>query len=119
MIPAYAKPASVVELKPGGMQLANIAERQGEQRAVLDLAAPLVKPGGRLVYVTCSVLPEENGDQVDWFLKSHGEFAAQELAAIAEKPVRSAGLLQGPGLLLTPRQHGTDGFFIAPLVKAA
>ncbi len=49
--------------------------RLAEQRAVLDQAARLVKPGGRLVYITCSVLPPENRDQVDAFLARHPEFA--------------------------------------------
>ena len=53
------RPDAKWRLKP-----ANLAQRQAEQRAVLALGAPLVKPGGRLVYVTCSVLPEENGEQV-------------------------------------------------------
>ena len=49
--------------------------RLAEQRAVLDQAAPLVKPGGRLVYITCSVLPPENRDQVDAFLARFPEFS--------------------------------------------
>ena len=53
------RPDAKWRLKP-----ANLAQRQAEQQAVLELGAPLVKPGGRLVYVTCSVLPEENGDQI-------------------------------------------------------
>ena len=57
------RPDAKWRLKP-----ANLAQRQAEQRAVLALGAPLVKPGGRLVYVTCSVLPEENGEQVAAFL---------------------------------------------------
>src|SRR6185436_14906307 len=47
---------------------ANLAQRQAEQRELLLGAAGHVKPAGRLVYVTCSVLPQENGDQADWFL---------------------------------------------------
>ena len=48
--------------------------RLEEQRAVLEEGAPLVKPGGRLAYITCSVLPSENRDQIDAFLARHPEF---------------------------------------------
>jgi len=94
-----------------------IVQRQSEQRAVLELAASLVKPGGRLTYVTCSVLPEENGDQVLWFLGAHEGF---RLVPFAEawrerfegEPPRSADG-GSDSLLLTPASHGTDGFFVA------
>lgn len=107
------KPDAKWRLKP-----ANVAERQGEQRAALALAAQLVKPGGRLVYVTCSVLPEENDDQIAWLLERHGEFSRADIAANGGGAVVSAGPAGG-GLLLTPRQHQTDGFFIAPLRRNA
>ena len=55
--------------------------RLEEQRAVLDEGAPLVKPGGRLAYITCSVLPSENRDQVDAFLARHPEFKLDRLGA--------------------------------------
>lgn len=95
---------------------ANLAQRLDQQRAILGLAAPLVKAGGRLVYVTCSVLPEENDDQVAWFLANHPAFAALPWRAAWEshvggEPPVSAGL-SDHGLLLTPARHGTDGFFI-------
>ena len=64
------RPDAKWRLKP-----ANLVQRQGEQRAILEAAAPMVKPGGRLVYATCSVLPEENGDQVVSFLANHSDFA--------------------------------------------
>lgn len=100
------KPDAKWRLKPP-----NLAQRQEEQRAVLELGARLVKPGGRLVYVTCSVLPEENGDQIDTFIAAHPQFSTQ--------PVAFEGLGQSSGpVTLTPRQHGTDGFFVAPLQKA-
>jgi 16S rRNA (cytosine967-C5)-methyltransferase len=110
------RPDAKWRLKP-----ANLAQRQDEQRAILALAAPLVKPGGRLAYVTCSVLPEENNDQMAWFLANHSDFAALPWrdawnAAIASEPPLSAD--EGDtGLLLTPARHGTDGFFIAVLAK--
>jgi 16S rRNA (cytosine967-C5)-methyltransferase len=110
------RPDAKWRLKP-----ANLAQRQDEQRAILAQAAPLVKPGGRLAYVTCSVLPEENDDQMAWFVANHPDFAALPWrdvwkTAIATEPPPSAG--EGEtGLLLTPARHGTDGFFIAVLAK--
>jgi len=108
------RPDAKWRLKP-----ANLAQRQGEQSALLATAAALVKPGGRLVYVTCSVLHEENGDQVARFLANHSAFAAlawrQSWATGVggEPPVSADG--SDETLLLTPARHGTDGFFIAVL----
>jgi 16S rRNA (cytosine967-C5)-methyltransferase len=99
-----------------------LQQRLKDQREVLDKAARLVKPGGRLVYVTCSVLAEENTDQVAAFLERHHGFTlvpygAQWRKAIGgEPPVSADGSAET--LLLTPAQHGTDGFFIAVLRKA-
>ena len=112
------RPDAKWRLKP-----ANLAQRVDEQRAILALAAPLVKPGGRLVYVTCSVLPEENEDQLDWFLSNHPAFAELPWAdawraALASEPPQSAGRI-GKGLLLTPARHGTDGFFIGVMAQSA
>jgi 16S rRNA (cytosine967-C5)-methyltransferase len=108
------KPDAKWRLKP-----ANIPERQAEQASVLDLGARLVKPGGRLAYVTCSVLPEENTDQVAAFLSRHEDF---ELIPYTQawterfgaEPPRSADG-RSDSLQLTPASHGTDGFFIALL----
>jgi 16S rRNA (cytosine967-C5)-methyltransferase len=108
------KPDSKWRLKP-----ANVPERQSEQARVLDLGAGLVKPGGRLVYATCSVLPEENADQVAGFLARHGDFAILPYGEAwregfgAEPPVSADGSTDT--LQLTPARHGTDGFFIAIL----
>src|SRR5690606_11785388 len=98
-----------------------LAARQEEQREVLSLAAGLVKPGGQLCYVTCSVLPEENGDQASWFKDTHPEFTALAYreawrAAIGSDPAASADGSEDT-LLLTPGSHGTDGFFIALFSK--
>lgn len=100
-----------------------IVQRQIEQRAVLETAAKLVKPGGRLTYVTCSVLPEENGDQVAWFLSGHADFRIVPYGEawrerFGTEPSASADRTAGGSLLLTPASHGTDGFFIACLVRA-
>jgi len=108
------KPDSKWRLKP-----ANIPERQAEQARVLDLGAGLVKPGGRLVYVTCSVLPEENADQVASFLARHADFAALPYGEAWRAAFGSGAPASADGsaetLQLTPACHGTDGFFIALL----
>ena len=79
------------------------------QQRVLDLAVPLVKPGGRLVYAVCSVLAREGAGQADDFLSGHSSFRAEDTGL-------AAGRLDGVGRLLTPGQDGTDGFFIARFV---
>jgi 16S rRNA (cytosine967-C5)-methyltransferase len=98
-----------------------LERRLAEQTKALDQGAPLVKPGGRLVYVTCSVLPQENADQVAAFLARHGDFSLVPYAnvwraALASEPPPSADG-SDETLLLTPARHDTDGFFIAVLVK--
>lgn len=101
----------------------SLANRQTDQRAVLDRAARLVKPGGRVIYVTCSLLPEENTAQVQGFLAGHPGFSivpfadAWRAASVSEPPVSADG--RTDTLLLTPATHGSDGFFVAVLEKAA
>ncbi len=94
-----------------------LALRIGEQAALLDGATRYVKPGGRLVYVTCSALPDENADQVAAFLATHTDFSAAPPAEIAAAipGLHEAALDVGNGLVLSPRLTGTDGFFIASL----
>ncbi|MEZ5856968.1 MAG: RsmB/NOP family class I SAM-dependent RNA methyltransferase [Hyphomicrobiaceae bacterium] len=112
------RPEAKWRLKP-----ANLESRLTEQKGVLDTAAGHVKPGGRLVYVTCSILPEENKDQIAAFLQRHGDFQimpfgeAWQAALPTEPPVSADG--RTDTLLLTPASHGTDGFFIAILTRAA
>jgi 16S rRNA (cytosine967-C5)-methyltransferase len=76
------------------------------QLRVLDLAAPLVRPGGTLVYAVCSLLAREGRAQADAFLSRYSGFVAEDIPL----PV---GRLDGVGRLLTPGHDGTDGFFIA------
>ncbi|MEO8651224.1 MAG: RsmB/NOP family class I SAM-dependent RNA methyltransferase [Hyphomicrobiaceae bacterium] len=101
----------------------NIEQRQGEQRAVLAQAAPLVKPGGRLVYITCSLLPAENTDQVAAFLQANPNFSVLPYGDVWRKTLPGTPPASADGrddtLLLTPAQHGTDGFFVAILARSA
>jgi 16S rRNA (cytosine967-C5)-methyltransferase len=103
-------------VRPGALR-----ERLKEQAAALDRAAGLLKPGGRIAYVTCSVLEEENGAQVRAFLARHAGFAVVPPAEVAnglgERALlfRRAVLMSDEGLLMTPRRTETDGFFCALL----
>ena len=81
------------------------------QQRLLDIAARLVRPGGRLVYAVCSLLSREGAGQIDGFLQSHSSW-------ISEDPLIAAGRSDGVGRLLTPGHDGTDGFFIARLKRA-
>jgi 16S rRNA (cytosine967-C5)-methyltransferase len=77
------------------------------QARLMDLAASLVRPGGRLVYVTCSLLDAEGARQARAFLDRHG------VAWKTEPPIVAAGSPRGAGWRLSPYHDGTDGFFIA------
>jgi 16S rRNA (cytosine967-C5)-methyltransferase len=88
-----------------------IAELAAKQARILKAAARLVKPGGRLVYATCSILPDENESVADAFAAEHDEFkplACNELLAVQRIPLDT-----GAQLRLWPHRHGTDGFFAA------
>lgn len=87
------------------------------QDDLLDRAAPLVKPGGRLIYVTCSLLLDENEARVEAFLARHPDFTLEPIGAIWRRVVGSAPPSDKPTLLLTPARHGTDGFFVAVLSR--
>jgi 16S rRNA (cytosine967-C5)-methyltransferase len=87
------------------------------QASLLDAGARAVKPGGRLVYATCSVLDAENGDQVVAFLARRPDFAAVPVPEAWAEVLPGACPVPGPWLELTPARHGTDGFFVAILVR--
>ncbi len=95
----------------------DLAELVPKQAMILDAAARLVRPGGRLVYATCSLLPDENEAQIDAFLARHPDFSVIPLPQAWTLPSPAPG--EGPYLSLTPRLHGTDGFFGAVLERAA
>jgi 16S rRNA (cytosine967-C5)-methyltransferase len=103
-------PDSKWRLRPAALDL-----RRREQQEALDRAAALVKPGGRLVYITCSVLPEENADAVAALRLRHPQLLPEALAAAP--PLRAAAHEQGLALQLTPARTGCDAFFIAALRK--
>ena len=101
----------------------NLEERVTQQQEALAEASVFVRPGGRLLYVTCSVLPEENEAQIARFLAANPAFASEDATATwtrifgdaAPKP-RSG---DGTSVTLTPATTGTDGFFFAALTRKA
>jgi 16S rRNA (cytosine967-C5)-methyltransferase len=107
-------------MRPGALEV-----RLKDQIEVLDRAAALVKPGGRIAYVTCSVLPPENGEQIRAFVARHPQFTvmapSQTVTALGDKAHEfAAATVQSPeGLLMTPRRTGTDGFFVSVLRRQA
>jgi len=101
-------PDSKWRLRPNAL-----AKRLEEQQEALALAAPLVKAGGRLIYVTCSVLPEENEDAVAAFLASYVQFTPVGL-----EPVGLPAYERSIGVQMTPLKTGCDGFYVAVLQRA-
>ena len=94
----------------------SVAELTVKQAAILDAAAKLVRPGGRVVYATCSLLTAENDAIVEAFLVRHPEFTLTSASAVLAKQ----GIeLDGDFLRLLPHRHNTDGFFAAILDKKA
>jgi 16S rRNA (cytosine967-C5)-methyltransferase len=96
--------------------VAAIVELAAKQRAILGSACRLVKPGGRLVYATCSILREENENVADAFQAAHPEFTS--LACNALLAAQRIALDTGPRLRLWPHAHGTDGFFAAAFERS-
>jgi 16S rRNA (cytosine967-C5)-methyltransferase len=103
-------------IRPGALE-----QRIKDQDETLESALRFVKRGGRIVYVTCSVLRAENEDRIAEFMRRHDDFLPIDAATQA----RSAGLpglaehrsTLGPGFRLSPRTTGTDGFYIATLAR--
>ncbi|PKP93725.1 MAG: RNA methyltransferase [Alphaproteobacteria bacterium HGW-Alphaproteobacteria-16] len=89
-------------------RLARLVETQAR---LLDVGAALVRPGGALVHIVCSLLDDEGAGQVTAFLARNPGWSAAPLALPLGTP-------HGPGMRLTPRQDATDGFFVAKLVRA-
>jgi 16S rRNA (cytosine967-C5)-methyltransferase len=103
-------------MRPGALEI-----RLKDQIEVLDRASVMVKAGGRIAYVTCSVLPSENSEQVQRFMTRHPEFSVQppeETASVLwdkAEAFADAALRTPEGWLMTPRRTGTDGFFVSIL----
>ena len=93
----------------------SIAELTQKQAAILAAASKLLKPGGRLVYATCSPLPQENRAIVDAFLAAHPDFTLQPANEILAQQL--IALDTGDCLQLLPQLHGTDGFFAAVMER--
>ncbi|HET7200479.1 MAG TPA: RsmB/NOP family class I SAM-dependent RNA methyltransferase, partial [Burkholderiales bacterium] len=94
-----------------------VAELVEKQDAILAGAARLVKPGGRLVYATCSILDEENRGVAERFLAGHAHFHLKPAGGVLEK--ERIALNMEEYLELWPHVHGTDGFFAAVFERAA
>ena len=107
-------------VRPGALEV-----RLKEQAETLERAVPLVKPGGRIAYVTCSVLDEENGAQIRDFIGRHPDFSVEKPAEVANAlgerayMFSRAALVSDEGLLMTPRRTDTDGFFVSLLRRSA
>jgi len=96
----------------------DLAELTAKQAAILEDASELVRPGGRLVYATCSLLPEEDEMQIERFLARHPDFVILPALGIwAEVCPGAAAPGEGPYLALSPARQGTDGFFAAVLER--
>lgn len=97
---------------------AKLDELTALQSSILERAARFVQPGGRMIYATCSLLPEENDERIEAFLASHKDFqledARQIWTKLSDKPWPCA---DDQVLRLSPARHGTDGFFAAILRK--
>lgn len=106
-------------MRPGALEI-----RLKDQAEVLERAVPLVKPGGRIAYITCSVLADENGDQVKASIARHPEFSIvppeQTAGVLWDKAeaFAEAALRSEQGWLMTPRRTGTDGFFVSVMKRA-
>ena len=115
------RPEDAWRLKPS-----EIERMHTLQVSILDRASALVKPGGRLVFITCSMLRGENEATADAFQENHPEFAPVPLAEALNSPAltdaareRMGALAEGGRLRLSPASTGTDGFFAAVYERTA
>lgn len=100
----------------------DMAEMTALQDRILSSAARLTKPGGRLIYVTCSLLPEENEERINALLARRDEYRVLPVATVWAETITAMGGPKCPEssdfLSLTPDRHGTDGFFVAVLERS-
>jgi 16S rRNA (cytosine967-C5)-methyltransferase len=103
-------------IRPGALE-----QRIKEQDETLESALRFVKRGGRIVYVTCSVLRAENEDRIAGFMRRHDDLlpvnAAQQARSAGLPALAKHGSPLGPGFRLSPRATGTDGFYVATLAR--
>ena len=97
----------------------DLEELTALQAEILDSAQRLVKPGGRLIYATCSVLKEEDEAQIGKFLESHADFTLLPIAAVWAEAIEGECPTRGEMLRLSPARNGTDGFFVAVMERRA
>ena len=97
----------------------DLAELVVRQQQILGSAARLVRPGGRLVYATCSLLREEDEAQAEAFLAAEPEFSVVPAARVWDETIGGASPGGQRYLRLTPARHGTDGFFVAIFERRA
>jgi 16S rRNA (cytosine967-C5)-methyltransferase len=95
------------------MRPEDLAELLERQQLILRSAARLVRPGGRLIYATCSLLREEDEGQAEAFLAAMRDFSLLPVAHVWEETIGGASPGGEDYLRLTPARHGTDGFFVA------
>ena len=106
-------------MRPGALD-----QRIKEQAEILDRAVPLLKPGGRISYVTCSILEDENNAQVKGFIARHPGFSPQPPEQVAQAlgersfMFGKAARLSAEGILMTPATTETDGFFVSILAQS-
>ena len=91
----------------------SVEELKIKQAEILRSAAALLKPGGRLIYATCSFLPEENEAIVADFLEGHPRYRQLHCGELLKR--QDLALDTGQNLRLLPHLHGTDGFFAAAI----
>jgi 16S rRNA (cytosine967-C5)-methyltransferase len=95
----------------------SLDEIKSLQTQIMDRVAKCVKPGGRLVYATCSVFKEENENQIEQFLKDNPDFALMPMKEAWPYDAKRLPQNCDDYMFLSPHSHGTDGFFCAALVK--
>jgi 16S rRNA (cytosine967-C5)-methyltransferase len=105
-------------VRPGALE-----QRIKDQNEILERAARYVKPGGHLVYVTCSLLKAENEDRIAAFLTAHDAFlpleAAHWASACSLPALATQASSLGVGFRFSPLRTATDGFYVAPLTRSA
>ena len=100
------------------LQPADLSDLAWRQAALLEQAARLVRPGGRLIYSVCTMTPEETDQVVEGFLASHADFTREPLTGTVPESWRP--LLDPLGQLRSwPQRHGLDGFFAVRLRKVS